>query len=303
MNFKKKFSNPAKICNFFIKRSRLLYKLLGEKRCVEILYRAVTGNTLNLANPLSFNEKLQWLKVNNKNPLFSTMVDKYAVKQFVEEKMGEGYVVPTIGVWDSFDDINIESLPQQFVLKCTHDSGGLVICKNKSSLDLVKTKRKICRCLKKNFYYSWYEFPYRDVKPRIIAEQYLAGADGDVVDYKVHCFNGKAKFVLTCSERFSETGLKEDFYDLSWNRMPVARPDHPNSEKGVAKPITFSKMINFAETFAKNIPFLRVDFYEVDAKLFFGEFTFFPASGLNAFVPESWDETFGSWLDLSINDV
>lgn len=300
MIFVKFLMCPAKVCNFFIKRSRFLYKLIGEKRSVEILYKAVTGKKLNLDNPLTFNEKLQWLKVNNHNPLFSTMVDKYAVKQFVVEKIGEEYVVPTIGVWKSFDDINFDALPQQFVLKCTHDSGGLIICKDKNLLDLAEAKKKIGRCLKRNFYYSWYEFPYKNVKPRIIAEQYLAGADGDVVDYKVHCFNGKARFVLTCSERFSETGLKEDFYDLSWNRMPVARPDHPNSEKGTPKPKTFAKMIDFAESFAKGIPFLRVDFYEVDAKLYFGEFTFFPASGLNAFVPKSWDETFGSWLNISV---
>ena len=264
------------------------------------MYFLHMGRILNLRNPQTFNEKIQWLKLYNRQSEYPIMVDKYAVKKWVAEKIGEKYVIPTLGVWDKFDDIDFDKLPNKFVLKCTHDSGGLVVVKDKKFFDVAVARKKINASLKRNFYYVGREWPYKSVPPRIIAEQYLAGAVGDVVDYKVHCFNGKARFVLTCSERFSETGLKEDFYDLSWNRMPVARPDHSNSEKGIPKPKTFAKMIDFAESFAKGIPFLRVDFYEVDAKLYFGEFTFFPASGLNAFVPKSWDETFGSWLNISV---
>lgn len=272
---------------------------LPDEPFLKLRYRIEMGKKLNLKNPQTFNEKLQWLKLYDRKPEYTKMVDKYEVRKYIAEKIGEEYLIPLLGVWDSFDEIDFDKLPNQFVLKCTHDSGGLVICKDKSQLDIAAAKKKIEKCLKRNFYYITREWPYKNVKPRIIAEKYMVTEDGqEIKDFKVHNFNGKPEFILVCDGRFSPEGLTEDFYDTSWKHMNISRLDIPNKQEHHPKPQTLEKMIELSESLAKSIPFVRTDFYEVSDKIYFGEITFFPASGLKGFVPMEWDYKWGKLIKL-----
>lgn len=273
--------------------------IISDEVFIKAYYYNVFHRPIDLKNPQTFNEKLQWLKLYDRNPEYTTMVDKYAVKQYVADKIGEEYIIPTLGVWNHFDEIDFKKLPNQFVLKCTHDSGGLVICKDKSKLDFKAAKQKIEESLKHNYYLSGREWPYKDVKPRIIAEKYMIDTNiNDLPDYKIHCFNGAAKFILVCSERFSENGTREDFLDINWNKLPFKRPHLNGSEKILKKPLGFNKILEFSTKLSKNIPFIRCDFYEINGRIYFGELTFFPASGFDLFEPSEWDYKLGSWLEL-----
>ncbi len=293
-------TNPLNLCKFLLfgSLSSKIFRLLPSRLYLKIVYYVMIQKRLNLNNPETFNEKIQWLKLNDLKEYYSKMVDKYEAKQIVEKRIGSRYVIPTLGLWKKFDEIDFDNLPDSFVLKCTHDSGGIVICRDKRTLNLASAKKKIVSSLKMNYYYHGREFPYKKIEPRIIAEKFIDTKNGDVVDYKVHCFNGKARFILACSERYTNSGLKEDFYDLRWNKIPVRRPSYANSANGIPKPSQLNKMIEFAELFSKNIRFLRVDFYEIDGNLLFGEFTFYPASGFAPFVPDEYDKIFGSYLNI-----
>lgn len=257
------------------------------------------GKRLNLKNPQTFNEKLQWLKLYDRNSEYTKMVDKYEVREYIKEKIGEEYLIPLLGVWDKFDDINFDLLPNQFVLKCTHDSGGLIICKDKSQLDIKAARKKINKCLKRNFYYLTREWPYKNVRPRIVAEKFMVDESGKTPrDYKVHNFNGEPEFVLVCDGRFDKNGMKEDFYDVRWKHMDIKRPGNKNSEILHKKPQNFEKMLSYSKFLSKGIPFVRNDFYEIEGKIYFGEITFFPASGFKNFEPEEWDFKFGKMIKL-----
>ena len=264
---------------------------------LKVKYRLVKGKHLNLKNPESFNEKLQWLKLHDRNPKYPKMVDKYLAKQYVADIIGEEYIIPTLGVWERFDDIGFEHLPEKFVLKCTHDSGGVVIVENKDTFDYEEAKKKIEKTLKKNFYWMGREWPYKSVKPRIIAETYLDMEDQDLCDYKLMCFNGKVKSTFVCSDRFSPKGLHITCYDEEWKRLPFKR-SNPTSETEINKPGKYKEMVELAEKLSENIPFIRVDFYEVKGKVYFGELTLYPASGLGEFSPKEWDYILGKWLKL-----
>lgn len=271
---------------------------LSDRKYLEMTYRLVIGKELNLDDPKSFNEKLQWLKLYNRKNVYTKMVDKYEVKKIVSELIGNEYIIPTLGVWDRFEDIDFSKLPDKFVLKCTHDSGGVVICKDKNTFDVDEAKNKINKALSRNFYYAGREWPYKNVKPRIIAEEYISSGDSkDLKDYKLMCFNGKVKCSFVCSNRNSKNGLNVDFYDINWEKMPFER-HYPNSKEKVQKPNNYELMVSLAEKLAKDIPFVRVDFYEVNNKVYFGELTFFPGAGFEEFTPEEWDYTLGSWLKL-----
>ena len=274
------------------------YKLMSDEKYLTKKYKLILKRNLNLANPKTFNEKLQWLKLYDRKPEYTTMVDKYAVKKYVADIIGEEYIIPTLGVWNHFDEIDFDKLPNQFVLKCTHDSGGIVICKDKNKLDLKSAKKKIEKCLKRNYYWSSREWPYKDVKPRIIAEPYMEDSKAhELIDYKFMCFNGKVKCSFTCSERFSKDGLKVTFFDKDWNVMPFER-HYPVSKNPQKKPINYDKMIQFSEQLSKGISFVRVDFYEINGQLYFGELTFYPGGGFEEFTPEEWDYKLGDFLKL-----
>lgn len=275
---------------FMAKTSNSLMRIVPDKLYLKIVYRLRMGQKLNLKNPKTFNEKIQWLKLNDRKPIYAKMVDKYEVKKYVADIIGEEYIVPTYGVWDKFEDINFDELPDQFVLKCTHDSGGFVICQDKSKLDIEEARKKINNSLKHNYYYLWREWPYKNVKPRIIAEKYMENETGQPLkDYKFFCFNGLGKFMYISTDLNDhlEKQVFTDFFDMDFNRIKM-KFKAPNSPEGVIieKPKNFDKMKEFSEKLAANIPHVRIDWYEVKGKLYFGEITFFHNSGFFEIKPE-----------------
>lgn len=271
------------------------FKFLSDKVYLSIKYKHVFGKKMDWDNPQSFNEKLQWLKVYNRDPQYTKLVDKYEVKKYITKVLDRKYVIPTLGAWNTFEEIDFDALPNQFVLKCTHDSGGLVVCKDKANLDIDAAKKKINQSLQNNYYYSGREWPYKNVKPRIIAEQYMAD---DLRDYKLFCFNNVPRMTLVCSERFTKDGLKEDFYDEAWNHLDVQRPEHGNAILPIERPKQYELMKKLASKLSEKMPFARIDFYEINEKVYFGEITFYPASGFEGFKPEEWDMKLGEWIKL-----
>jgi len=287
----------------------ILKKLLNNKiACVlkddaflKICFFSQTRKKLDLKNPKTFNEKLQWLKLYDRNPLYTSLVDKYAVKKFVAKLIGENYVIPTLGVWNKFDEIDFDNLPNQFVLKCTHDSGGLVICKDKSRLNMVEAKEKIELSLKKNYYWNYREWPYKNVPPRIIAEMYMEDPScKGLLDYKFYTFNGVPHFLLLASNRQSkEKELSFDYFDMDFNHLPLVNHWHPNNMVDfLEKPKSFDKMKHLVTVLAKNIPHVRADFYEVSGQIYFGELTFFDMGGFLRIKPNSWDREWGDLIQL-----
>lgn len=254
---------------------------------------------LNLKHPITFNEKLQWLKLYGRRPIDTVLSDKYAVKEFIAKTIGSKYVIPLLGVWDKFDDIDFDKLPDMFVLKCTHDSGGVVVCKDKSSFDLDAARKRIERGLKHDYYVFSREKAYRDIPRRIIAEEYKEDAKTkELRDYKFFCFDGEPKALFIASDR-QKTGeeTKFDFFDMDYNHLPFTN-GHPNAEVLPEKPVCFEEMKLLAAKLSKGIPHVRVDFYEVNGKVYFGEMTYSHWGGMTPFDPEEWDYTFGSWIKL-----
>lgn len=283
--------------NKILKKVKYTMRYIPDKIYLQLYYMIRFKRVCDLRTPKTFNEKLNWLKIHNRNSLYTTLVDKCEVKSYVSKIIGGGYTIPTLGVWDRFDDINFDELPKQFVLKCTHDSEGLVIVKDKRLLDKKNAKEKIETALKQNFYYIGREWPYKDVKPRIIAEQYIEDhIDKELRDYKFYCFNGEPKIMYIASDRNSGH-VKFDFYDMEFNHLDIIQK-YPNSSSLLHKPVNFEKMKILASKLSKGFPYVRVDFYEADEKVYFGELTFFPMSGLTPFKPDSWDKQLGEWLQL-----
>lgn len=284
-----------------------LVELMGPVLCDKLYlkwkWRFKMGGKLDLENPKTFNEKLQWLKLYDRKPEYTTMVDKVKVKDYVAEKIGSEYLIPTIGVWNTPEEIDFESLPNQFVLKCSHNSGGLFICKDKTKVSESKW-RSVLEALGKSHRYDYYklgrEWPYKKVERQIIAEQYMVDdSNGGLKDYKVHCFNGIPEFILVCKDRHSETGITEDFFSTEWKHLKLKRPYIPNSNTPIQKPSCLDLMLYLAKTLSYDIPFLRVDFYEINNRVYFGELTFFPASGFVSFEPNEWDKQFGDLIKLN----
>lgn len=273
-------------------------KIIPDKLYLKFIYKIKIGKSLNLKNPKTFNEKLQWLKLYDRNPLYTKLVDKYEVKDYVANIIGKEHVIPTIGVYDSFDDINFEKLPKQFVIKCTHDSGGLVIVKDKNKLDIEKAKKKINKSLKKNYYYCGREWPYKNVKPRIIIEKYMEdNKTKELRDYKFFCFDGIPKFMFLATDR-QKNQTKFNFYDMNFNLLPFTQ-GHPNDLRKILKPEKFDEMVALSKKLSVNIPHVRVDFYEINGKVYFGEMTFYHYSGFTKFNPEEWDEKFGNYIVIN----
>lgn len=251
---------------------------------------------LNLNDPKTFNEKLQWLKLNDRHPEYTKLVDKYEVKKYVADMIGEQYIIPTLGVWDCFDDIDFDKLPMQFVLKTTHDSGGVIVCKDKLNFDIDKARRKLKQSLSRNFYWEHREYPYKNVKPRIIAEKFMVDESGvELKDYKFFCFDGQPKMLFVATDRPLDTRF--DFYDTSFNHLPF-RQGHPLATKKIIKPKGFNEMLELASVLSQNMPHVRVDFYDINGKIYFGELTFFHFSGNVPFEPEVWDYKIGEWLKI-----
>ena len=281
------------------KLKQTVLRVIPDSVYLRIVFKRNMKKRLDLKCPKTFNEKLQWLKLYDRNPMYTLMVDKYSVKKYVADRIGEQYIVPTLGVWDKFEDIQFDKLPDQFVLKCTHDSGGLVIVRDKNNLDREVTKAKINKSLGRNYFWSGREWPYKNVKPRIIAEQYMEDTKtAELRDYKFFCFSGVAKALFIATERQKENEeTKFDFFDMDFKHLPFTN-GHPNADVLPKKPEKFEEMKLLAEKLSQNIPHLRVDFYEVNGKVYFGELTFSHWSGMVPFNPEAWDRIFGNWIKL-----
>ena len=275
------------------------YKKLNDEEYLRRRYKATFHRELNLEEPQYYTEKLQWLKLYDHNPLYTTLVDKYEVKKYISDKIGDEYVIKTLGVWNSFDEIDFDSLPDKFVLKCTHDSGGLVICKDKSKLDYVEAKNKINKSLSNNYYLLGREWPYKNVKPRIIAEEFMEDNETkELRDYKFFSFDGVTKALFIATERQNPNeDTKFDFFDIDFNHLPFTN-GHPNALVPPAKPVMYDEMVKIANKLSEGLPHVRVDLYEVNGRVYFGELTFTHWSGLVPFDPEEWDLKFGEWLKL-----
>lgn len=285
---------------FYFLRFTRLERYVPDEPFLKLKFRCYMHHKLNLYPPVTYNEKLQWLKLHDRNPLYTTLVDKYEVKKYVANIIGEQYIIPTLGVWDNVDDIDFNRLPDQFVLKCNHDSGGIVICKDKTMLNIENTRSLLKKHLKTDCYKEGREWPYKNVKRKIIAEPYLEDKlTKELRDYKFFVFDGDCRSMFIASERQKQgTDTKFDFFDMSFNHLDL-RHGHPNAEIIPCKPVNFELMSKLAEKLGKGFPHVRVDFYEVDGKVFFGEMTFYHHTGMMPFEPSKWDTIFGNWLDLS----
>lgn len=260
-------------------------------------YKRRTGKTLNLENPKTFNEKMQWLKIYDSTPVKTKLADKYEVRQWVKEKIGEEYLIPLLGVWDSFDDINFSSLPDKFVLKANHGSHWNIIVKDKSKLNIAKAKKSFDKWLKRDYSYkAGLELHYRGIRPKIIAEQFVSDSNNQLNDYKVLCFNGEPKFVWLDCGRYTKYRTK-NIYDINWNLQPFAM-SYKNSKQEIPAPENLSKMVDLARILCKDFSFVRVDFYNLDGKIYFGEMTFTSMSGVEVFNPEEYDLILGNMLQL-----
>lgn len=277
--------------------AKRVLRVLPDPLYLRLRYLIAFRKPLHLKNPRTFNEKLQWLKLYDRNPEYTRMVDKFEAKKYVAERIGEEYIVPTLGVWDRFEEIDFDALPDQFVLKCTHDSGGMVICKDKKSLDLDGARKKITACLKENYYWDYREWPYKHVKPRIIAEPYLHDDEtGELRDYKFYTFGGEVKALLIISGR-DTPDASGDYFDAEFHHLDM-QWGYKNAKVLPAPPKSMEEMIRLAQLLSKSTPELRVDFYEINGKPFFGEMTFFDGGGFEKIVPEKWDRIFGDWVTL-----
>ena len=276
-----------------------ILSLLPDKAYISLKYWYNFKKLPNIDHPVTYNEKIQWLKIHDRKPQYTKMVDKYEAKEFIRSVAGESYVIPTLGVWEHFEDIDFSQLPDQFVLKCTHDSGGVYVCTDKREIDREKLAKFFGKHLKTNYFYEGREWPYKNVRPRIIAEELLKDPDSpDLKDYKVLVFNGKAVLLYVASERQDKNEeTKFDFYDMDFNHLDI-RNGHPNAGKTVSRPLRFREMIDVAEKLAAGITHLRVDFYVVQDRLYVGELTFSHNSGFLPFDPPEWDVRIGSWLKL-----
>lgn len=279
---------------------------LPDKTYLQLLYRFKMGHRLDLNHPKTFTEKIQWLKLYNRRPEYTLMVDKYAVKKYVADIIGEKYIIPTLGVWDKPEDIDWDALPNEFVLKTTHGggSGGVVICKDKKTFDRNKAILTLRDSMNGDIYRSLREWPYKDVKKRVLAEKYMAPKDMvnnpiyDLSDYKFFCFNGEPKYCQVIRDRHSKESI--DFYDMNWRHQEFVglNPIASNGINPVPRPLLLDDMICICHKLSENMKFVRIDMYVIDNRIYFGEITFYPASGMGLFNPDKWNEELGNLISL-----
>ena len=277
----------------------IMNKNISDEEYLKKQFKENTGKDLNLDDPRTFNEKLQWLKIYDRNPLYTILTDKYAVRDYIANKIGEEYLIPLFGVWERFEDIDFNKLPNEFVLKCNHDSGSVVLCKDKNNFNVESARKKLSNALNRNYYYESREWPYKNILPKIIAEKYMTDEFGyGLKDYKFFCFNGEPKFLYVGQGLTSDHSLKIEFYDMDWNKMPFYRTDYKRLGD-VPRPSCLEDMINIAKILSEGIPFVRIDLYNVYDKIYFSEFTFSPAGGHLPLEPDKYNDIIGSWVKLS----
>lgn len=291
----KTFSDSPQIA--LTKLCRLLEPFMSDELFLKILFRIRVGYWPNFKNPKSYNEKLQWLKLNYKRPEYTQMVDKVAAKDYVANIIGDKYIIPTLGVWNSVEEIDWNKLPNQFVLKAAHDSGGIVVCKDKSKLDIKEAKAMLAGAGKKDYTKYNKEYAYHDVPHRFIAEQYMEDESGfELKDYKIFCCDGEPKYLFVATGR-QQHDTRFDFYDCNFNHLPVLN-GHPNADVWPTKPKNFEDMLEVAAKLSKGMPEVRVDLYNINGQIYFGELTFFHWSGLTPYEPREWDYKFGETIKL-----
>lgn len=274
-------------------------KIFPDELYLKIKYFIKLKRRLNLKNPSAFSEKLQWLKLNDRKDIYTTMVDKYEVKKYVSDIIGDEYIIPTIGIYNSFEEIDFDKLPNRFVMKCTHDSGGLVICKDKSNINMSEVRKKINNCLKRNYYYGGREWPYKNVEPKIIIEEYMEDNNNiSMRDYKFFCFDGKPKMMYISEGLENHSTASMSFFDMNFKLSECKRKDYKLLNYLPNKPKTFEKMKKLSAILSKGIPHVRVDWYEINGRLYFGELTFYTCSGFIMFEDEKWDKMIGDWITI-----
>lgn len=293
--FVKAIKNPEWLFGAVLRRTIGPY--MNDRAFIKWEYFSGMRKFPNLENPVTYNEKLQWLKLNDTHPEYVKLVDKADAKDYVSSVIGNEYIIPTLGVWDSFDEIDFDALPDSFVLKTTHDSGGVVVCPDKSKLDKDAARKKLEKSLKNNYFLTHREYPYKYIKPRILAEKYMVDESGtELKDYKFFCFDGKCKMLFVATGR-GKGDVRFDFFDTEFKHLPFVQ-GHPWADEQPKKPKGFEQMLVLAEKLGAGFPHVRVDLYDVNGKIYFGELTFFHFSGNVPFVPEEWDYKIGEWLTL-----
>lgn len=291
--------SPNRILLGLIKHLRFI---IPDKVYICWQYWLYNGVRLNLNNPQTFTEKIQWLKLYNRQPEYSMMVDKYEVKKYVGSIIGNEYIIPTYGVWDKFEDIDFDQLPEQFILKSTHSSHAAIICRNKKIFDKNKAGKIFRKHQKLSPYIDFGEWAYKDVQPRIIAEKFMQnGDDKELIDFKFFCFNGEVKYCQVIKNRSTDETI--DFFDVNWKHLEFIglNPLASNSTKDIYSPLNLTEMLLIARTLSQNIPFVRIDLYEINGKIYFGEITFYPGGGLGYFSPVLWNKKIGDLIILPTN--
>ena len=284
----------GKIMNFL--------RFLPDKTYLRLFYFSTTGRKINFKNPVGYNEKLQWLKVNDRRPEYSKLVDKLAVREHIDQVMGEGYMFPLLGYWESFDQIDFDKLPNQFVIKCNHDSGSTKVITDKSALteqDFKEMRKFYKGRLKHDFFHAGREYPYKGMKRYIMAEQLMideSAPEKSIEDYKFFCFDGEPKLMFVATDR--STDCKFDFYDMDFNHLDIYNI-HPNTDKVIEKPAMFEEMKAIAAKLSQGMRHVRIDLYELNGKIYFGEYTFFHGGGFQLFQPEEWERRLGDWIDIT----
>jgi TupA-like ATPgrasp len=297
--------NPKELFNKLILRTiraPLIRNILPSKFCINVIYKLKFGIKPDLKNPIKYNEKLQWLKLYYRNQKYTELVDKYEVRKYVKNTIGEKYLIPLLGIYNDFEEIDFSKLPNKFVIKCTHDSGGLIICDDKSKFDIRNARKKINKSMNRNYYYVHREWPYKKVKPRIICEEFLSQGDNgeELRDYRFFCFNGEPHFIAVDFSITDKTKTRRNLYDLNWNLLDV-EVSYPKEERIVLnKPEKFDEMIELSKKLSRDFPHVRVDFYYVNNQIKFGEMTFYHQSGLGEIRPGTFDIEWGNLLKLPI---
>ena len=288
-------------------RRKILHKYgkrMSDEKYLRKIYKLKTGRSLNLENPQTYTEKLQWLKLYDRNPLYTQMQDKYAVREYISNVIGSEYLIPLLGVWNNAYDIDFDKLPDQFVLKCNHDCASVVICKDKNKIDFENTRVNLNKCLQRNYYDNAREWAYKDIKPKIMAEKYMYDNCGStLMDYKFFCFSGKAKMLMLTSGEAHTENRRFDFYDMQLNHLPIQRGKTKGAKGDFSKPEGFDLLVLLAEKVAGDIPFVRVDFYLINGHPYFGEVAFYPSAGLAEFHPYEWEKKVGDWIKLPQKNI
>lgn len=291
----KKIFNPYLIATHICRHWP--FRLISDESYLKMFYCAHQGEKLDLSNPRGYNAKLQWLKLYDRRDCYTMMSDKYLVREYVKKKIGEEYLIPLLGVWDSAEEIDYSSLPNQFVLKCNHDSGSVVICRDKSKLDVEKTNKKLNRHLKKDYYWMSREYNYKKIKRKIVAEQLMTDGDStELTDYKFFCFNGKPMFIQVDMDRF--TDHIRNFYSPEWKFIDVRYGCKNDKKRNISKPRQLSEMLELAHKLSKGYPHIRVDFYVSNGHIYFGELTFHHGGGVMKIAPKRYDYVWGDYLEL-----